>query len=77
MLSANACGRSLTLRELSQTTRFGEASISAQLRHLRKPEHGGLVIDRQLFTPGAGAARRHNRGGSIAGIIHIPVIVRI
>ncbi len=54
MLSATACGTWLTLRELSQTTRFGEASISAQLRHLRKREYGGFVIERRLRPPDTG-----------------------
>jgi hypothetical protein len=30
LLSARACGAWLTLREMAKTTRFGEASISAQ-----------------------------------------------
>lgn len=34
----------LTLREISELTNYGEASISAQLRHLRKPHFGGHVI---------------------------------
>lgn len=35
MLSASECGSWLTLDEIKNLTRFGEASISAQLRHLR------------------------------------------
>jgi hypothetical protein len=38
MLSAGACETWLTLVELSRVTHYGEASISAQLRHLRKPQ---------------------------------------
>jgi hypothetical protein len=34
----------LTLRELRGLTTFGEASISAQMRHLRKPCYGGYVV---------------------------------
>lgn len=34
----------MTLREISELTSFGEASISAQLRHLRKPRFGGYVV---------------------------------
>jgi hypothetical protein len=34
----------MTLRELAELTNYGEASISAQLRHLRKPHFGGYVI---------------------------------
>jgi len=37
MLSAGACETWLKLVELSRVTHYGEASISAQLRHLRKP----------------------------------------
>lgn len=28
-------------------THYGEASISAQLRHLRKPQHGGFVVEKR------------------------------
>ena len=52
LLSASACGSWLTLRELSRTTRFGEASISAQIRHLRKPECGGFVIEKRVRVAG-------------------------
>jgi hypothetical protein len=48
MLSATGCGTWLTLRELSRLTSYGEASISAQLRHLRKPRYGAFVIDKQV-----------------------------
>ena len=48
LLSATACGAWLTLRELSQLTRFGEASISAQLRHLRKAKYGGYVVEKRV-----------------------------
>jgi len=34
----------MTLKELAAKTRYPEASISAQLRHLRKPECGGYVV---------------------------------
>jgi hypothetical protein len=47
MLSAAECDTWLTLRELSLLTRYGEASISAQLRHLRKPRYGAFVIAKQ------------------------------
>jgi hypothetical protein len=42
MLSAALCDTWLTLRELALLTRFGEASISAQLRHLRKRRYGAI-----------------------------------
>jgi len=48
MLSAAECGTWLTLRELSRLTSYGEASVSAQLRHLRKPRYGAFVIDKQV-----------------------------
>jgi hypothetical protein len=48
MLSAGACGAWLTLRELAGLTHYGEASISAQLRHLRKPQNGGFVVEKRL-----------------------------
>jgi hypothetical protein len=44
MLSAANCETWLTLGELRALTRYGEASISAQLRHLRKTENGGYEI---------------------------------
>ncbi len=47
MLSAAQCGAWLTLRELARLTHYGEASISAQLRHLRKPEYGAFVLDKR------------------------------
>jgi hypothetical protein len=48
MMSAAECGSWLTLRELSTTTQFGEASISAQLRHLRKPRYGSFVVEKKV-----------------------------
>lgn len=44
MLSAADCETWLTLGELRALTRYGEASISAQLRHLRKSENGGHEV---------------------------------
>ena len=55
MLSAAECGAWLTLRELAGITRYGEASISAQLRHLRKPAFGSYVVEkRRRGNPGRG-----------------------
>ena len=48
LLSATECGSWLTLRELSQVTQYGEASISAQLRHLRKTKYGSYVIEKRV-----------------------------
>jgi|SRR5271163_2343774 len=47
MLAAGQCGTWLTLQELAQLTCFGEASISAQLRNLRKPQFGGYVLEKR------------------------------
>lgn len=47
MLAAGECHTWLTLLELSRLTHFGEASISAQLRHLRKQQFGGYVIQKR------------------------------
>ncbi len=47
MLSAAVCGAWLTLRELGRITGYGEASISAQLRHLRKPQFGGYAVEKR------------------------------
>jgi hypothetical protein len=53
MLSAAECETWLTLGELRALTRYGEASISAQLRHLRKEENGGYDV-----------IKRHREGAS-------------
>jgi len=47
MLSAADCETWLTLGELRALTRYGEASISAQLRHLRKTENGGYDVTKR------------------------------
>ena len=39
-------GRWVTLRELSEATGAGEASVSARIRDLRKPKFGGHVVER-------------------------------
>lgn len=44
-----------TLAEIAQTTNDPQASISAQLRHLRKPRFGGHTINkRRRGAPGKG-----------------------
>jgi hypothetical protein len=51
MLSASQCETWLTLDELARLTHYPPASISAQLRHLRKPEFGGYEVEkRQRFA---------------------------
>ena len=47
MLSAGQCDTWLTLRELALLTHYGEASISAQLRHLRKSRYGAFAIEKR------------------------------
>lgn len=47
MLAAGTCETWLTLVELGRLTHYGEASISAQLRHLRKPQYGGFVVEKR------------------------------
>jgi hypothetical protein len=47
MLDAANRGKWLTLDEIAGTTEFGEASVSAQLRHLRKPRHGRYRVDKR------------------------------
>lgn len=42
-----ADGKWYTLAEISHQTGAGEASVSAQLRNLRKPEFGGYTIEKQ------------------------------
>jgi hypothetical protein len=37
----------MTLDELARKTEFPPASISAQLRHLRKVEHGGYLVEKR------------------------------
>jgi hypothetical protein len=54
MMSAAQCGTWLTLRELARMTNYGETSISAQLRHLRKERYGAFVIDKQVRKGGDG-----------------------
>ena len=48
MLAAGKYGAWMTLRELARLTRYGEASISAQLRHLRRAECGGYALEKRI-----------------------------
>src|SRR5215475_15604200 len=48
MLSANECGAWLTLSELAAMTRYPAASISAQLRHLKKPRFGNYELEKRM-----------------------------
>jgi hypothetical protein len=40
-------GEPRTLREISQATGDPESSVSAQLRHARKPRFGGHTVERE------------------------------
>ena len=57
MLSATACDTWLSLDELSRMTGYPPASISAQLRHLRKERYGAYSLGKRqragvkLFSP--------------------------
>jgi hypothetical protein len=44
MLSAGQCATWLTLDELAKLTHYPPASISAQLRHMRKPRFGAYSV---------------------------------
>src|ERR1700730_18370064 len=48
MLAAGKYGAWMTLHELARLTRYGEASISAQLRHLRRAEYGGYALEKRV-----------------------------
>ena len=50
MLSAGQCATWLTLDELSKLTQYPPASISAQLRHMRKPQFGGYEVVKRCRT---------------------------
>lgn len=52
MLSASQCETWLTLDELAKLTHYPPASISAQLRHLRKPEFGGYGVEKRQRASG-------------------------
>ena len=45
-------GRWRTLMDISSVTGDPEASISAQLRHLRKPRFGGYTVEREYLHNG-------------------------
>jgi hypothetical protein len=53
LLSARKCETWLTLDELAKLTHYPPASISAQLRHLRKPQYGGFAVEKRPRVAGA------------------------
>lgn len=44
--------------ELGWGVRASEAGVSARIRDLRKPEHGGYTVERQI-RPGSGSVREY------------------
>ena len=52
MLSASQCDTWLTLEDLAKLTNYPPASISAQLRHLRKQEFGGYEVQKRHRVSG-------------------------
>lgn len=71
MLAAADCNTWLTLGELRGLTRYGEASISAQLRHLRKLENGGYEVIKRHREDAAPVHRRGNERGECVWEYHI------
>lgn len=51
-LMLDGCAR--TLGEIAEATDYPEASISAQLRHLRKPKFGGYTVTKKRREPWSG-----------------------
>ena len=45
-------GEKRTLGQISAITGDPESSVSAQLRHLRKPQHGGYRIEKEFVSNG-------------------------
>jgi hypothetical protein len=54
----------MTLREIADLTNYAEASISAQLRHLRKPHFGGYVIVKRRRGPVMNGAWEYRIAGN-------------
>src|SRR6266404_6084125 len=59
MLAAGKYGAWMTLHELARLTRYGETSISAQLRHLRKAKCGGYVLEKRVRKPEVVSSEEH------------------
>jgi DNA-binding MarR family transcriptional regulator len=47
LLNAAESSAWLTLNQLAEKTSYAQASISAQLRHLRKQQYGGWLIEKR------------------------------
>jgi hypothetical protein len=67
MLRAGARGVWLSLGEIAEATEFAEASISAQLRHLRKPHHGTHRVEKRRRGAARGGATRGTMGDGRRG----------
>lgn len=69
MTRASARGVWLTLGEIAEATEFAEASISAQLRHLRKAHNGSHRVEKRRRVAGRSAAAprqvRNSRRGPV------------
>lgn len=57
----------LTLAEIRERTGDPEASISAQLRHLRKPRFGGHTIDKRRRGDPAAGLWEYRMGAGVDG----------
>ena len=64
MLSAAECDTWLTLEQLARVTGYPQASISAQLRHLRKEEYGSYRLEKRCRKLVKFAAGVDMRGAS-------------
>lgn len=64
MISAARRGDWLTLGEIARLTEIGEASISAQLRHLRKWRHGRHKVEKRIRASCSGPAELPSGKGS-------------
>ena len=67
MMRAFSRGVWLSLGEIAEATEFGEASISAQLRHLRKRHHGGHRVEKRRRRPAGAAAAGRKIGDARRG----------
>ena len=70
MFSAAQRGTWMTLDEIAKLTEIGEASISAQLRHLRKRRHGRHRVEKRLrrVRPIAAGSAHTQRGTGRRGV---------
>jgi hypothetical protein len=76
MLRVGARGEWLTLGEVAAMTEFAEASISAQLRHLRKPSFGSYSVEKRRRRGSGDEAEKFWRGGTWEYRVSRPVRVR-